>query len=380
MILHCSRTRVDAERAGQIRALASGSIDWDYLVGTAQRHGVLPLLCQNLSAVCPDAVPAQVLAELKQQFLGNAQRSLFLTGEMFRLLGQLEAAGVKVMPFKGSVLASVYYGNPALRAFGDIDLLVESGAVARASGVLSNAGYRDADHLTPEQLQCCKRYANSLNFIHHSSGIAVDLHWAAWPDWFSSRQSAAFFRADAERLSVCGRDVLARSAEVTLLMLCLHGTKHAWSALGSVCDVHELVCSTPALDWRGLLNQGRQLRAERLLLLGLSLAQRLLGTPLPICVQQELNSEPVVSSMAAEMGNRIFTGTAASEVALIPGVLLRARRGLAQKLMCTLRFAFKPSLTDICSVRLPRPFFLLYHIVRPVRLLRKYGLSVLGRA
>jgi hypothetical protein len=163
-------------------------------------------------------------------------------------------------------------------------------------------------------------------------------------------------------------------------MLCFHGAKHAWSALGSVCDLHELVCSTPALDWRGLLNLGRQLRAERLLLLGLSLAQRLLGAALPMCVQQELNSEPVVSSMAAELGDRILAGTAASEVALIPGVLLRARRGLAQKFTCTLRFAFKPSLTDICSVRLPRPFFLLYHVIRPLRLLRKYGFSVLGRA
>jgi hypothetical protein len=380
MILHCSRTRVGAERAAQIRALASGGIDWEYLIGTAQRHGVLPLLCQNLSAVCPDAVPVQVLAELKQRFLGNAQRSLFLTGEMLNLLRQLELAGVKAMPFKGAVLAAIYYGNPALRAFGDIDLLVEAGAVARASGVLSKAGYRDADHLTSEQLQCCERYANSLNFIHHSSGIAVDLHWAAWPDWFSSRQSALFFRAGAERMSVCGRDVLVNSAEVTLLMLCFHGAKHAWSALGSVCDLHELVCSTPALDWRGLLNLGRQLRAERLLLLGLSLAQRLLGAALPMCVQQELNSEPVVSSMAAELGDRILAGTAASEVALIPGVLLRARRGLAQKFTCTLRFAFKPSLTDICSVRLPRPFFLLYHVIRPLRLLRKYGFSVLGRA
>ena len=379
MLLHCSRTRVDAERAEQVRALASGGIDWEYLVGTAERHRVLPLLCHNLSAVCPDAVPAQVLAELKQRFLGSAQRSLFLIGEMFKLLGQLEAAGVKAMPFKGPVLAAVYYGNPALREFGDIDLLVEPGAVARASDVLSKAGYRDADHLTPEQLQCCERYANSLNFIHQTSGIAVDLHWGAWPDWFSSRQRAVFFRAGTERLSVCSREVLAKSAEVTLLMLCFHGTKHAWPALSSVCDVHELVCSTPALDWRGLLNQGRQLRAERLLLLGLSLAQRLLGTPLPMCVQQQLSSVPVVSSMAADMANRILTGPAGSG-ALIPGVLLRAQRGLAQKIICTLRFAFKPSFTDICSVQLPRPFFLLYHLVRPVRLLRKYGFSVLGRA
>jgi hypothetical protein len=256
---------------------------------------------------------------------------------------------------------------------------VEPGAVARASDVLSKAGYRDGDHLTPEQLQCCELYANSLNFIHHSSGIAVDLHWAAWPDWFSSRQSAVFFRAGTERLSVCGRDVLAKSAEVTLLMLCCHGAKHAWPALSFVCDVHELVCSTPALDWQGLLNQGRQLRAERLLLLGLSLAQRLLGTPLPMCAQEQLSSVPVVSYMAADMANRILTGPAGSG-ALIPGVLLRAQRGLAQKIICTLRFAFKPSFTDICSVRLPRPFFLLYHVVRPMRLLRKYGFSVLGRA
>lgn len=379
LLLHCSRTRVDAERAGQICALASAGIDWEYLVGTAERHRVLPLLCQNLSAVCPDAVPARVLAKLKHRFLGSAQRSLFLTGEMFKLLGQLEAAGVKAMPFKGPVLAAVYYENPALREFGDIDLLVEPGAVARASEVLSRAGYRDADHLTPEQLQCCELYANSLNFIHHTSGIAVDLHWAAWPDWFSSRQTAVVFHAGTEQLSVCGRAVLAKSAEVTLLMLCLHGAKHAWPALSFVCDVHELVCSTPALDWQGLLNQARQLRAERLLLLGLSLAERLLETPLPTCVQQQRSSVPVVSSMAADMANQILTGPAGSE-ALIPGVLLRARRGLAQKVTCALRFVFKPSLTDICSVRLPRPFFLLYHFVRPVRLLRKYGLSVLGRA
>ena len=380
LLLHCARTRVDAERAGQIRALASAGLDWDYLVETAQRHAVLPLLCQNLSAVCPDAVPAEALAELKKRNLANTQRSLFLTGEMFRLVEQLEAAGVKAMPFKGPVLASVYYGNPALRAFCDIDLLVEAERVTHASGVLSKAGYQDVDNLTPGQLQCCARYANSLNFAHRTSGIAVDLHWVMWPDWFSARRSAAFFRAGVRRLSVCGRDVLANSPEATLLMLCLHGAKHAWSGLGSVCDVHELVCSTPALDWRSLLDQARRLRAERLLLLGLALAQRLLGASLPACVQQELNSEPVVSSMVAEIGDRIFSGPTAPEAALIPGVLLRTRRGLARKLACTLRFAFRPSLTDICSVRLPRLLFPLYHVVRPVRLMRKYGLRLLGRA
>src|ERR1700681_921232 len=67
--------------------------------------------------------------------------AFFLTGKLLRLLELFQAAEIPVIPLKGPVLAQILYGDPVLREFEDLDLLVRKRDVLRALQLLNAHGY-----------------------------------------------------------------------------------------------------------------------------------------------------------------------------------------------------------------------------------------------
>jgi hypothetical protein len=56
LLLCCSRTELDSERAERIKVLLKKEIEWLYLIQLALRHGLVPLLYRNLKATNPDTI------------------------------------------------------------------------------------------------------------------------------------------------------------------------------------------------------------------------------------------------------------------------------------------------------------------------------------
>ncbi len=52
LLVCCARTRLDPETTERIHSLTKNGIDWEYLVGAAARHRVMPLLCRSLEKTC----------------------------------------------------------------------------------------------------------------------------------------------------------------------------------------------------------------------------------------------------------------------------------------------------------------------------------------
>jgi len=90
LLLCCARTAMDSERAERIRALLSKDINWEYLIQTAVRHGVMPLFYRSLNASCPEALPKAILDHLRLYFYANDFNNRFLTKELLRLLNLFE--------------------------------------------------------------------------------------------------------------------------------------------------------------------------------------------------------------------------------------------------------------------------------------------------
>src|SRR5438093_13533877 len=82
LLLCCARSHMDQWTAARIRTLLQEDIDWPYLLRTARSHGMMPLLYWHLNATCPDSIPKATLDKLRDHFHANAQRNLFLTGEL----------------------------------------------------------------------------------------------------------------------------------------------------------------------------------------------------------------------------------------------------------------------------------------------------------
>jgi hypothetical protein len=371
LLLLCARPRPDAEATGRIRELARGGIEWEFLYRLARRHAVLPLLYRRLEAHAPGAAPREFRERLREKFRENATRNTLLAGELVGIARLFESEGVPVLAYKGPALAVQAYGDLSLRRFIDLDIIVRRRDVGRAGGLLCSLGFSKPEGLTESQEEFLLRRQHNLAFTRDAGKLIVELHWEVAPAAFADVPlgARAWERAVAVRLF--GGDVRSLAPEDLLLALCVHGTKHLWERLAWVCDVAVLLDSQGGLDWSSILRQAHDSRVERMLYLGLRLAQGLLGACVPEDVRPT-DSDSVVEGLAAEVTQALFDGAEYAPASLARSVKfnLRARRRLRDRAEY-LRFILTPTDGDLTALRLPSGMSFVYYLLRPVRLFLK---------
>ena len=79
LLLQCSRVNLDPSTKERIDNLLQREIDWDRLIESAYRNGVMPLLYKSLNN--NDLVPKNIIYELKSGFFGNIARNFLLVKE-----------------------------------------------------------------------------------------------------------------------------------------------------------------------------------------------------------------------------------------------------------------------------------------------------------
>ncbi len=355
-------------------------MDWDYLLTAAQNHGLAPLLAAQIKHF-PDVFPADVTARLLAYSQQTAARSLLLMAELVRLLDLFEQRQIPALAYKGPALASLLYGNVALRDFCDLDILVPEREVPRAKECLMTEGYRPELTLTARQESAYLAEAASYDFLRSDRLCRVEIHWQAVARYCSVTFNPARLWNRRIEISMGGRQVFAPSAEDMLLWLSVHGAKHCWSRIGWIADLAELIASHTGLDWDLILREAREARIERVLLLGLDLAHRLFQAPLPPAVTRLLDSHPEI----ARLEERVYAQWAdpsASEPGLFgrSRFFLRARERWSDRARYLFRFAFTPTPGDWMSVSLPDALFPLYGVLRWFRIAGKYALGIGQRA
>jgi hypothetical protein len=372
---------IGTQLAGQASSAASASrpapdaagLDWAAVIRLAETNRVVPLLAaavltNAVTSVAPDAVE-----DLRNRFRHSAQRGMFFVMELRNLLGALRKAKVRCIPLKGPVLTAGSYRKMGLRDFDDLDILVSPADVAQAVVVMAELGYggwdipqaRTAAHLTTEcehQLICKER------------GVTVDLHWAIGRKYFTMPMDFEELWRDTVLTKLIGADVPDFSPEDNILFLCYHGGKHLFSRLSWVCDVAATIAAHPALEWDRLLARATEMGARRLLLLGLCLAQEVLGSELPAAIREAIASDSALHRLAAMVMRALVGG-----VGVVPAwkqqladslFHLRVRERMSDRLRY-LFWAAAPNARDWNNSRLPHSLGFLLVLSRPVRLLRK---------
>jgi hypothetical protein len=132
------------------------------------------------------------------------------------------------------------------------------------------------------------------------------------------------------------------------------------------------------LDWTLLIEQARALSSERKLLLGLLLASDLLGAALPEDVWQRVQTSPVVKSLAMQVREQLFSASdftteKVKGIALHLKVTDRLWDRISYWLYC-LSLVTTPNAADRAFLALPVCCSFLYCLLRPIRLVRTYGL------
>ncbi|MDQ3744794.1 MAG: nucleotidyltransferase family protein [Acidobacteriota bacterium] len=372
LLLLCARTKVCGEDARRIESLARGRLDWDYLLGLARRHTVLPLLQRQLEAHAGDSVPTEVRRALGEKFRDNAARNLLLAGELVRITRLLEAEGVGTLAYKGPALAACAYGDLSLRRFLDLDIIVRRRDVPRARSVLRALGFSAPCGLSQSQEDVLLRSQHNLALARDGGRLTVELHWDVAQRRFADVPLGESVWARAVSVRVGGGEVKTLAPEDLLVALCVHGAKHFWERLAWVCDVAELLGSTQNLDWPLVLALARDSRVERMLLLGLGLASGLLGAPLPEDLSRRARADAAAARLSREVARRMFDGAEFEPLGTVRGLRfnLSARPRLLDKVRY-FRYALTPTDKDLAALRLPPKLTFAYYLLRPLRLLRK---------
>jgi hypothetical protein len=376
ILLRCARSSPNPEEADRLRALVETGLDWPRVIREAERHGLRPLVATHLRAAVGEGAARGGLVELELAALGTARRNVALTAELFRLLEGFDQAGVRVLPYKGPVLAGAVYGSVALREFLDLDLLVRRGDVRAAAHVLQIAGYRAKLPLTPAQEAAVLGSRHELVFVREDGRVVVELQWRVVPAYFAFELDHERLWDRAEWVQLAGRKVPTLRPEDLLLALCVHGTKHLWDRLVWILDVAELIRARTDLDWAEVVTMARHLGALRMLGLGLRLATDLPGASIPPPAR-DLLIDPVVDRLAIQTWERTLSSSRApGGIARAAHYHLGARERYRDRMRYCARLALATTPGDWAAIRLPDALFPLYSLVRLARVALKYGMTV----
>lgn len=308
LLLCCARTRLVPETAERISVLAGQQLDWEYLFQLASRHKLSPLLCWQMKTVAAEFVSPLIHEQLRTSLSAISRRNLQLAAELLQLLQLFHEHDISAIPYKGAVLAETVYGNLALREFVDLDVLVRRRDVLSARDLLIARGYRPFVQLDASRETAYLNYQCEHVLSDDRRDLMVEIQWRVVPDYFSFPFDYEGLWRRIEPETLCQRPIASLSPEDTLLLLCVHGSKHLWGRLGWICDVAEAVRHfQPRLNWPLLEQRAVHSGSHRMLYLGLFLAHDLLQAELPPDVRQQVNADGAVKSLAEQVYAQLWT-------------------------------------------------------------------------
>jgi hypothetical protein len=377
-IVTCARTRLDAPRRVRLRELIEGPLNWDIVTSLASQHHVAPLVHHHLSGDLSEAVPSDVWASLEEVAQLAARWNLFLSARLVTLLQAFKQSNVPAVPFKGPALASLAYGNVALRPSVDLDFVLPQQHLPRAYDVLIAAGFRPSlDPTSPRDAAYLASGRASQHCFFSQDNLLVELHTEKTLRYLPSPLNWQELTARLAPVLVAGHEVQTFSAEDNLVLLSVHGAKHFWERLIWISDLAELAQVLPGIDWEASERAAARLRCRRMWLLGLSLAHELLEAPLPTSVLANIRKDTVVAGLSRQVKAKLFasepdpTGAPARFL-----FRLRSYDNFVEGLRQCVRFATQPTEEDWRAFPLPPWAAPLHAALRPLGLLKRHRLGL----
>jgi hypothetical protein len=288
-----------------------------------------------------------------------------------------EAHGIPAIPYKGPTLAATAYGDVTLRQFSDLDILIQKEDLERARDLMMAIGYQPHIDLSDFSVPHYIKSRNELSFLRRDGRVAVELQWEITPHYFNSPIPSKYLWKSTERFSRTNSEFNKLPADVELLVICVHGAKDLWARLLWVCDVAELIRKNDGLDWNRVVSFSSTSGSLRMLFLGLVLARDLLDASIPEEVMEKADADPMARRLAQKVEKKIFKSSNGSFGTLNDLLFyFKVRERLKDRIQHCLRLSTAITPEDRSFFSLPTFLSPLYYLIRPIRLMKKYGLKL----
>lgn len=351
------------------RALLVADLDFDELTRLAAQHAVRPLLLKAFASLGWQNVPAPVRESLERFARAHRMRSLSFAEELCRISQALQEAGTPFAAFKGVVLASSLYGDPAGREYLDIDIVVPPDRVQAAEDALARLGYHG--HQGDRAFRhTFLSYLRQFALVSADDRFAIDLHWGFSGAYVPFPLAPDDIWNDLASFEFGGRAVPVLSDADLALLLAGHGTKEQWRTLGWIEDFALLIERRTGLDWAAIHRRAEMRGCGGSVTLGAVLARDLLGIDLPAALASLAAADKRSARRAATLISRLRLGLPEPESLPNFSDLDLCDRQV-DRVKAVLELAFTPTAGDYSAMPLPPALWGLYRLTRPFRLAAK---------
>jgi Uncharacterised nucleotidyltransferase len=353
-----------------IAELAGERNDQQSLLGLAETHGVIGHLAAALADVPGLRSSTAFLASLRARQRVHVLSTLAMTAELFRILKLFRQSGIECAVVKGPVLALRAYGDPAVRQYADLDLLVRNSDIARAAEIFLAAGYQSR---VPAAAIRAGKVPGEYVFRGPETKIIFELHTERTLRYFPLPLPIDDYFQRRTSLLLDGHAVPALSAEDDFILISVHGATHFWERLMWICDVAAMVQNHAELDWKRIRQSAAKVGAARMVRLALLLAERMLRVPVPAEMNREVAGDSACARLAQQIESWLpYGGYAAPTIVQRAKFRFRMRGGAFAGAAYLARLTFATTEEDWSADAGATPYRLGEILRRPVRLAKKY--------
>lgn len=357
--------------SGDIKTLLTPVLNWDTLLNLADRHGVQGVLALKLGQIAFAGVPTDTREKLQSRMRGQHLFTLSLTAELFRILQDFANAGIDTLLVKGPLTSLLAYGDPAVRNYSDLDLLLPQRDIAVAAQHMLALGFHSD---VPVSVIRAGKVPGEYVFRRPGTSCIVEFHTERTFRYYPKLMPIDELFARKRMVVLDGREVPALSLEDDFLFGCIHGTKDFWERLLWVSDVAAIMARHPELEWEKLRRFAKDVRAERMFHVAIQAASSLLGVKLPTALAKEIQLDRTSQSLS----HSILAGlpdAAAAPPSLPARAMYRLKMagGGLFGAVFLMRLSLSPTHEDWAQGPDAHTSWWWDSLRRPFRLFRKYG-------
>lgn len=350
---------------------ARAGMDEEAFLLLARRHKVAGTAYNGMeiAGIRLSAESMQKLA--REAMVGHTTRSLLLK-DWREIVTAFTSAGIRALTIKGPASSIQLYGDPLIREFYDLDVLVDIPDIQSLLPMMAGLGYAAIDEvpLAPpgsfQQKQC-----HHVSFVKPGRQFRVEIHGKNLQD--DKDFPPVYMDGLFDRSVPLGEyaewgDSLSPADH--LIFMLVHGTQHAWCLLHWLLDFAKILdrINSPVIQEFSL--QIRALGMERQLKVACAVVRSIYPVAIPEPLQKIIEGETspigipfrfaIARLRAGGKDNNSLRNTLLHSCVFLPSLT----KGPFRKIQLIIRPFLTPQM-DVKALPLPKPLRFLYVPLRP---------------
>jgi hypothetical protein len=355
----------------RVKALCASELNWETLLELAEAHGVQGMLARALEKAGYENVSVATREALQLRMRAQHLSTLGLSVELFRVLEDFSKARIEAICVKGPVISQVAHRDPSLRGYGDLDLLVRQRDMPAAYERMQCMGFTPD---IPEKALQAEKIPGEYVFRRAGTPRMVELHTEKTFRHYPQPMRIEEMMKRKRTVQLDGRDVAALGLEDEVVFDCVHGGKDFWERLMWVADVAAIVTRHPEIDWKKAWRAAQEVGAERMLHVGMQLANSILGAQVPEGIAHAVQKDVPSGTLCTRIQEWMpYAGHKPPGVVARASYRIQIAGGGIRGVGYLMRLSLSPTEDDWREDADERKSWMWGVLRRPFRLLRKYG-------